>query len=351
MPFPYKVLVVDDSSFMRKFISDLLAQDTSLEVIGTAVDGAEALQKIRELKPDVITLDIEMPRMDGLTALKEIMRLFPTPVVMLSNFTQAGADATLQALEIGAFDFVAKPSGTISLDLNIVADEIIEKVKAAAQSIPVAISRVEKPKINHGEKMPINNATLKNIVAIGTSTGGPRALHTIVSELPGDIEASVLIVQHMPKEFTRSLAERLNNVSALTVKEAENGDELLPGKAFLAPGGYHLTIKQIDGKHIVSLNEEEPANGHRPSVDIMMKSAASSGLFVLGVLLTGMGCDGAEGMEKIKDVNGLTIAEDASTSVIFGMPKVAIERNAVDYVLPLTKIASKITEIIKKRSL
>lgn len=350
MPLPYKVLVVDDSSFMRQFISDLLAKDSSLEIIGTAVDGAEALKKTRELKPDVITMDIEMPVMDGLTALKEIMRLCPTPVVMLSNFTQAGAEATVQALEIGAIDFIAKPSGTISLDLDRVADEIIEKVKVAAQIIPKAISWVERPWGNV-KKTALPNTKLKNIVAIGTSTGGPCALHTVLSDLPGDLEAGVLIVQHMPKGFTRSLAERLNSISALTVKEAENFDELQPGLVLLAPGGFHIALNQIDGRYMVNITEDEPVNGHRPSVDLMMKSVAKSGLFNLGVLLTGMGSDGAQGMEIIKDNNGTTIAEDASTSVIFGMPRVAIERNVVDYVMPLTKIACKITEIIKKQSL
>lgn len=347
----FRVLVVDDSSFMRKFISDILSTNRQLEVIGTAINGHEAVQKTIELKPDVVTLDIEMPEMDGLEALRILMQKCPTPVVMLSNQTRVGAEATVRALELGAVDFVAKPSGNISLDLDKIQDELILKVKVAARtyqqvakyndSQEVGPLKVEKPKISTGQTL-----ALQKLVAIGTSTGGPRALQTILSRISGTISAGILIVQHMPKGFTGSLAKRLDELCQIRVKEAEEGDEVVAGTAYLAPGDRHLELKKTGDKLIVNLTDSEPVSGHRPSVDIMMNSVVECGLPVIGVLLTGMGSDGVKGLTRIKESNGETIAEDQSTCVVWGMPRVAVEKNVADRVVPLPEIAGEIFKLL-----
>ncbi len=345
----YRVLVVDDSSFMRRFISDLLSADQDLQVVGTAINGSEAVEKVKTLKPDVVTLDIEMPEMDGLAALKMIMQECPTPVVMLSNMTKVGADATVQALELGAVDFIAKPSGNISLDLEKVQDELILKVKIAAQAYqrvtlltPPGRAREEEAVVSRQLSFP--SRVLKKIIAIGTSTGGPRALQTVFSRLPGNLPAGFVIVQHMPPGFTGSLAERLNNISPLKVSEAHGGEELLAGQALLAPGDRHLTIKRIADRFFVELNDEPPVGGLRPSIDIMMESLAGLGVPVLGLLLTGMGQDGVAGLRKIKAGQGYTIVEDESTCVVFGMPRAAIEQQCVDRVVPLHQISQEIID-------
>lgn len=342
-----KVLVVEDSAFMRQFISNIITSDPLLEVIGAARHGAEGLAKTQELKPDVITMDVEMPVMDGLTAVEKIMTLCPTPIVMLSSLTTDGAEATLKALELGAVDFIPKPSGAISLDLGKVKDDIIEKIKIAAKAklnshttVTRTLAKVSKTNLE------VSNKKLKKIIAIGTSTGGPKALQEIVPLLPRSIPAGIMIVQHMPKGFTKSLAERLDSLSQVTVKEAKDGDELVAGLALIAPGDYHMTAKEVGGRVIINLNQEPAFSGHRPSVDVMFKSVSELNLEKVGVILTGMGGDGSDGLVLIKKNTGKTIAQNEESCIVFGMPKVAIEKNAVDKVVPLSNIAMEIMKLL-----
>lgn len=348
-----RVLVVDDSAFMRKVIGDLIAGEPDLELAGTARNGEEALRCLVELKPDVITLDVEMPVLNGLDFLEKMMALRPTPAIMLSCLTREGGEATIAALERDAVDFLAKPSGSISLDLEKVKEELLTKIRVAANA------RLQRP-IRQIAGSP-GTVTLKPIrgqpagppkvlLLIGASTGGPKALHEIFSEFPANLGAAVLVVQHMPPGFTRTLAERLNNNSLLAVKEAEDGEEIQSDKAYLAPGDYHLTVhwQETDRRQLrVRLTRNPQVNGHRPSVDTMMLSAAREypGRLV-AVLLTGMGRDGAEGIKAVKAKRGFTIAEDQSTCVVFGMPRAAIETGCVDRVVPLPRVASEIVAAV-----
>lgn len=347
-----RVLVVDDSALMRKVITDMLSEDPEIEVIATARDGYDAIKKVHELKPDVVTLDIEMPKLDGLNTLGYIMSETPLPVIMLSSYTREGADATLKALEYGAFDFVPKPSGPISLDIRKVKEELIAKIKAAYRAdlsrLKFLLPKRER-KLEKVEKVP--SLKVNAVVAIASSTGGPRALQEVIPKLPSDIGASILVVQHMPKGFTKSLAERLDSLSQVEVKEARENDILREGLALVAPGDYHMVVKRGEDGAVVRLTQDPPLWGVRPSADVTMSSVAE--LFkgrVVGVVLTGMGRDGANGLKKIKEYGGITIAEDKSTCVVFGMPKVAIEEGAVDIVAPLHEIADRILEAIKRLS-
>jgi two-component system, chemotaxis family, protein-glutamate methylesterase/glutaminase len=326
-----RVLIVDDSAFMRKVIRDLLSSDPQLTVVGTAVDGVDALSKIPQLHPDVITMDVAMPRMDGLATLKRVMAECPTPVVMLSSLTSEGADETFKALEYGAVDYVMKPSGPISLDLPKVRDELIEKVKAASGA-----RLVKRAPVN-----PIKSIAKKpgKVVLIGASTGGPAALETILTALPEDIPP-ILIVQHMPPTFTKSFADRLAKYCKFEVKEAEDGDSIVANRVIIAAGGFHMLIGLNRRIH---LDTSPPVHAVRPAVDPMMKTAAEAyGPNTLGVVLTGMGRDGAEGLKALKQKGGYTIAQDEETSVIFGMPKAAIDEGVVDKIVPLQRVPSEI---------
>lgn len=347
-----KVLVVDDSAFMRKAIRQILESDSSIEVIGTARNGEDALGKLQELTPDVVTLDISMPHMDGLTCLRHIMSTHPLPVVMISSLTQEGAQETFRALELGAVDFIPKLSGTISLDIGRQKREIIAKVKAAAfAKTGKAVSTkpaLPKPKISLYR--PRKKAVVpQKVVAIGVSTGGPQTLMKIIPYLPKDLPASLLIVQHMPPNFTRAFAERLNAVSAVDIKEAEAGDIVEMGRGYLAPGDYHMTVtkRALGEGAIIRLSKEPSDTLHRPSVDVMMSSVAEIyGENTVGVILTGMGSDGANAMLKVKRKGGKTIAQDEASSIIFGMPKAAIEKGCVDEVVPVSRIAQAIVEAV-----
>ena len=333
-----KVLVVEDSIFMRNVISDIINSDPQLQVIGTARDGEEALSKLDVLEPDVITLDIEMPRMDGLSVLKQIMKRKPKPVIMLSALTREGAIYTLKALDYGAVDYITKPSGNISLDLHTIKDEIISKIKMAASA------NLPKLKI---KPISIESCELgDNVVAIGASTGGPQALTYVLTSLPQNIPP-ILIVQHMPEGFTKSFAERLDKLCKFRVKEAEEGDYISKDLVLIAPGGFHMTVSKT-GR--IRLDRTPPIHGVRPAVDPMMTSVARFYKSrAVGVILTGMGRDGAYGMKKIKEYGGVTIAQDEETSVVFGMPKAAIEEGCVDVVLPLHKIPIEIMWRCRKR--
>jgi len=348
-----KVLIVDDSAFMRKAIRQILESDPLIEVIGIARNGEDALEKLRELTPDVVTLDISMPHMDGLTCLRHIMSTHPLPVVMISSLTQEGAQETFRALELGAVDFIPKLSGTISLDISKQKNEIIAKVKAAAfakvkkgaPGRPV----LTKPEISF-KRLKRKAVVSQKAVTIGVSTGGPQTLIKIIPYLPKDLPASLLIVQHMPPNFTRAFAERLNATSDIEIKEAEAGDVVEEGRGYLAPGDYHMTVaKRALGKGAIIRLSKEPSNAlHRPSVDVTMSSVAELyGENTVGVILTGMGSDGAKAMVEVKRRGGKTIAQDEASSIIFGMPKAAIERGCVDKVVNVSEIAGAIVEAVK----
>ena len=347
MTKPIQVFVVDDSAFMRYTINRHLDADPDITVVGSAQDGLDALSKLSGLKPDVITLDVEMPRLDGLATLERIMKEMPTPVVMLSSLTKKGAHTTVKALMLGAVDFVAKPSN--SEDTRTVMETLVSKVKAAAR---IGVAKITKPTGRIATpRPPIGRATLKSfssgdpLVVIGSSTGGPKALQEVLSRLPADLNVAMAIVQHMPAGFTSSLAQRLNTLCPLTVQEAVDGDRLAKGLILLAPGDYHMEI--LETKRI-KLTKDPKRNHVRPAVDITMESAAEHyGSSVLGVILTGMGSDGTDGARKIKSVGGHIIAEDESTSVVYGMPRAVAEAGVVDRVEPLPKVASAIAEMVK----
>ncbi|GAA0461389.1 chemotaxis response regulator protein-glutamate methylesterase [Alkalibacillus silvisoli] len=341
-----KVIIIDDSAFMRKVISDIINQDPHLEVVATARNGQDGLKKVQEYKPDVITLDIEMPVMDGLKALKEIMAEHPTPVIMLSSLTYEGAEATIEALELGAVDFINKTSGSISLDINDISEEICRKVKDATSAM------VEKPKShNHtvsSQKRSPNFVSDQTIITIGVSTGGPKALQQLLSKLPGDFKAPILIVQHMPAAFTKSLAERLDRLSEINVKEAVNGELIKPGTAYIAPGDYHLSIKSVGRAYATVIDQTEPIRGHRPSVNKLFESVADlNRVNKVGVILTGMGNDGTLGaqMMREKDRNTYLIAESEQSAVIYGMPKSIIENVDPDLIEPIDSIPSSLIKL------
>ncbi|WP_211117209.1 protein-glutamate methylesterase/protein-glutamine glutaminase [Sporosarcina ureilytica] len=376
--FNKKALVVDDSAFMRKLITDILNSHPKIDVVGVARNGKDALDKIAILKPDVITLDIEMPIMDGLEALRVIMKKHPTPVVMLSSTTKKGAENTMLAMEYGAVDFIAKPGGAISLNLGDVKDEIIEKVVAAANVPMSKINRIPtnseesktRNEIQFIQKTPVTSNVVnqvqptnvqsnqvprftsrgKKIVVVGTSTGGPRALQKVLTQLPKEIDAPILIVQHMPPGFTKSLADRLNNLCEITVKEAENGDLLENGTAYLAPGGQHFTVRKLGMSFVAQIDDIEPPRlGHRPSVDVLFESVAKNrSLKCLAVIMTGMGNDGLEGVKRLKECcETITIAESIETSVVYGMPRAIVENDLADEVAKLENIGITISEIIQ----
>jgi two-component system chemotaxis response regulator CheB len=344
-----RVLVVDDSAFMRKVLTDLLQSDPDIHVVGTAHDGLEAVEKTLALSPHVITLDIEMPKMDGYGALRQIMTRQPTPVVMVSSHTREGTLATIRSLALGAVDFLAKPSGSISLNMYAVRDELVQKVREASKATPryrrtvPERSAIDRPKLLAPYR---SKRTASKLVLIGCSTGGPGALHQVIPQLPEDLEAAVLVVQHMPPGFTRSLAARLHDLSAVAVKEAAEGDFVAAGQVLVAPGGRHMTVTKGG---CIALNDEPLLHGVRPAVDKTFEAAVPLwGERMIGVILTGMGFDGAKGMVGCKKLGGRTIAEDASTCVVYGMPKVVVELGAADYVLPVHEIADAIVRLVRE---
>ncbi|MEJ8546469.1 chemotaxis-specific protein-glutamate methyltransferase CheB [Brevibacillus borstelensis] len=365
-----RVLVTDDSAFMRKVISDILQSDPEIEVIDRAKNGLECVEKAKKLEPDVITLDIEMPIMNGLEALEQLMKQNPVPVVMLSSLTKEGAEATIRALELGAIDFVAKPSGPISLDIHKVGDRLIERVKAAAQakkrtkkftlhpestsSSPLIPTKATDEK-SAGQAKAVPDSPLKRVpsgaarlVVLGTSTGGPKALQTVLTALPAQLPAPIAIVQHMPAGFTKSLAQRLDSLCAIRVTEVTDGEWLEPGTAYIAPGGYHFEIQQTNGRLQAKLHQEEPRGGHRPSVDILFESVSRlTKVDKWSIIMTGMGNDGTKGLIKMKETGPVTsIIEDESTCVVFGMPRAAIQAGLADHVVPLHKIAETLCKLL-----
>lgn len=338
-----KVLIVDDSALMRQLLTQILGSDPELEVVGTAGDPYVAREKIKALNPDVLTLDIEMPRMDGLTFLEKLMRGHPMPVIMISSLTARGSDTTLRALSLGAIDYVSKPRIDVSNGTIEQAEEIVAKVKAAARAKVSRAGALTRPSTLLPGRTYQFSATHK-VVAIGASTGGTEALKELLSQLPADFPG-IVIVQHMPEAFTHQFAERLDSLCRIRVKEAEDGDHILPGHALLAPGGHHMTVVRRGMEYGVHVYRGERVNRHIPSVDVLFSSCARSmGKNALGVLLTGMGADGARGMLEMKQAASFNIAQDESTSVVFGMPREAILLNAVDQVLPLGQIPNALLQ-------
>lgn len=349
-----RVLVVDDSALMRRVIWGMLEEDPEIQVVGSAVDGMDAIEKVHQLKPDVVTLDVEMPRLDGLQTLGYLMSEMPVPCVMLSAYTPRGAETTLRALDYGAADFVQKPSGAVSLNLERVKDELLGKVKVARRidlkrlsfkpgaeaaglsALSAAPAAKEKPAQDRG-----------SVVAIGTSTGGPRALADLLPMVPKGFPAPLLVVQHMSAGFTQSLAARLDRESRIRVKEAEQGEALEPGVAYLSPGDWHMEVERREGQVRVALNQRPPVLGVRPSVDILFNSVAEAyGAKAVGVVLTGMGRDGAKGVKAMKAREARILAQDEGTSVVYGMPRAAYATGCVDRVLPLDQVAGAIVELL-----
>lgn len=343
-----RVLVVDDSAFMRKVVSDILNSSDDITVISTARDGADALRKVAALKPDVVTLDLEMPVMDGLSCLKEIQKTLNTPVIMLSGHTHEGAQATIDALQAGAIDFVTKPTGLMGMSGEEKKQELIAKVKIAKGASRLAGSALES--IDTRKRAgtdSLKSSNMKCVVAIGVSTGGPKALQEVIPYIPGSIPAAIIIVQHMPPGFTKSLAERLDSISDLTVREAENGDILKPGYAYVAPGDFQMLVKDAeDGGLKIVLSKDLPVGGHRPAVNVMMNSLTETSFpRLVGVIMTGMGSDGSEGIKNIKArKKGYIIAQDEKSCVVYGMPKSAVQTGVVDSVVPLRSIADEIVK-------
>jgi len=441
MMAPYRVLVVDDSAFMRKIVSDLILQDSQFIIVATAKNGKEAVEAVKVYKPDAVTLDLEMPEMNGLEALQEIMRTHPTPVIMLSGISEDHTRETIKALQYGAFDFIHKPSSAISNDIRQVGAQLLEKLNIAVltqrhrlkssiikrqepelpipppkkpdrtpsldpakqnkpKQRPSPAEQQEKagtPNILHkttnekasrlnvsnkleaaasaksanaakdyevtalhagkatlGEKatqrkQPISN-TFSHLVAIGTSTGGPRALHEVISSLPGDLPAPVLVVQHMPPKFTKSLAQRLDSFSELQVVEAAHGEKLKAGVVYIAPGGYHMELSKDADGYAIALTQQPPRNGHRPSVDILFESLTPfPELRRHAVIMTGMGSDGTKGLKLLMESGGESaIAEAEETCIVYGMPRAAIESGCVKHIVPLPGIAAHIVNAVKK---
>jgi two-component system chemotaxis response regulator CheB len=354
-----KVLVVDDSALMRRVIWGLLEQDPDIQVVGSAVDGQDAIERVHQLKPDVLTLDVEMPRLDGLQTLGYLMSESPVPCVMLSAYTPRGAETTLKALDYGATDFVLKPSGVISLDLERVKEELLAKIKVAKtidlKRLPFRPSRpAEGPAGTSGQAPNAGQAPKRapvkdrgGVVAIGTSTGGPRALAALLPALPADLPGPVLVVQHMSAGFTQTLAARLDRDCAIHVKEAEQGELLEAGTVYLAPGDWHMEVKREPAGVRVKLDQRPPVLGVRPCVDLLFNSVAEAyGPKALGVVLTGMGRDGAKGLKAMKAMKARTLAQDEASSVVYGMPRAAYASGAVDKVLGLADMAKAIVELM-----
>ncbi len=342
----YKVLVVDDSAFMRKIISDVLKQHPQISAVETAFNGQAALKKLKEFDPDVVTLDIEMPIMDGIETLQEILKIKNIPVIMCSSLTKAGAEITIKALEMGAFDFIQKPEAA-SKEISRLEKEVVDKVLAAATS--------KRPSFHHhehilqplGELKKLSGTTggrKEKLVIIGSSTGGPQALKEVVPYLPENLPAGILIVQHMPEKFTEMFAQRLDKMSKISVKEAKEGDVITQGKALLAPGNYHMLLKD---KKTITLNQDPPVLGVRPAVDMTLASASK--IYqneIICVILTGMGRDGTQGVTAVRKYGGYCIAEDESTCIVYGMPKSVADAKQADEVVPLHNVAESIIRAV-----
>src|SRR5262245_11600700 len=332
-----RVLVVDDSALMRKLIPAILARDSSIEVVGTAMDGAFALKKIEELQPDVVTLDLEMPRMDGLEMLRLIMKRAPLPIILFSTHSKEGGYATLKALALGAVDFLQKPKEAAAGRLEEIADQLIAKIKvakrAARHKLPPVTIVEELSRVTKGARPTLPP---RRVIAVGISTGGPNALQYMLSQIPSDFLSTILVVQHMPEGFTEMFAKRLDECCPIEVHEARSGDLLIAGRALICAGNRHMMVRRMPRGDMVVLSDGPPVNGHRPSADVLFHSVAQEfGLTAVGVLMTGMGEDGAEGLGAIKAAGGMTIAQSEESCVVSGMPRAAILKGYANKVIPL----------------
>jgi two-component system, chemotaxis family, protein-glutamate methylesterase/glutaminase len=337
-----RVLIVDDSATARAVLTDILSGDPMIEVVGTASDAYIARDKIVELRPDVICLDVEMPRMDGITFLKRLMHYMPIPVIMVSSLTQAGAKTTLEALESGAVDFVPKPHSHIYDGKDEMRDELIAKIKIASRV------KVKQHLLRNTAQANTTSLaeTTNKILAIGASTGGTEALKDVLMGFPRNAPGTI-VVQHMPANFTGAFAERLNSLCAMEVREARNGDSITPGLVLIAPGDYHMVVRRSGARYYVEIGSGEKVSGHRPSADVLLNSVAKiAGANAIGVILTGMGGDGAKGLLAMRNAGARTIGQDEASCVVYGMPKVAYELGAVENQLPLSKIANAILSVL-----
>ena len=342
-----RVVVVDDSALVRSLLTEIINRQHDMTCVGAAADPLMAREMIRELNPDVITLDIEMPRMDGLEFLSRLMRLRPMPVVMVSTLTEQGAEITLRALEMGAIDFVAKPRIGVSGGLQELSGEIVDKIRTAATAqvrrqatAPAAAGNGPGSTAGHHEKPTptFPRVSTEKIICIGASTGGTEAIREVLTPMPADAPA-IVITQHMPPGFTASFANRLDTLCKIRVQEARNGERILPGHAYIAPGGHHLRISRSGSNYLAVVEDTEPVNRHRPSVEVLFRSAAQVlGPNAVGIMLTGMGADGAAAMREMKDAGSYNYVQDEASCVVFGMPRMAIQHGAAHEVLPLTQI-------------
>jgi two-component system chemotaxis response regulator CheB len=348
-----KVVVIDDSAFMRKSISIMLESDEDIQVIATARDGLDGYEIVKKLQPDLVTMDIEMPKMDGLTALQKIMKDCPTSVIMVSSLTTEGADSTIKALEYGAVDFIPKELSYINVNIIKIKDELIKKVKEIVRQRAI---KERLRRLRRASNIPAHDVAAESCkylpnaeykaIALGISTGGPLSLQKVIPRISLKTNCPIFIVQHMPPKFTKSLADRLNSISELEVKEAENREVVRKGVVYIAPGGFHMTIgKNNVGTFFVSISEEPSTTLHRPSVDVMINSVIESfGKNTLGVIMTGMGKDGLEGIRKLKQLGGYCLIQDEESSVVFGMPRAVIEAGFADVIAPLDKISEIINQ-------
>lgn len=354
-----RVIVVDDSALVRSLLTEIIDRQPDMVCIGAASDPLVAREMIRSLNPDVITLDVEMPRMDGLDFLSRLMRLRPMPVVMVSTLTERGADVTLKALELGAVDFVAKPKIGVADGLKLLGAEITEKVRTAARARVHRLASAPAQAATQGRAggngapaaaaapQPLGRLSTEKLIFIGASTGGTEATREVLMKLPADAPA-VLIAQHMPPGFTKSYAARLNDLCRIRVAEAVDGERVLPGHAYVAPGGMHLSVERSGANYVARVRDGEPVNRHKPSVEVLFESAARvAGRNALGVMLTGMGGDGARSMRTMRDAGSFNICQDEATCVVFGMPREAIQHGAADEVLPLAQIAPRLIERLR----
>jgi two-component system chemotaxis response regulator CheB len=351
-----RVLVVDDSPLVRKIAADIIDGGSGMEVVATAPSAEIALRKIQKFDPDVVTMDIEMPGMGGIAAIREIMATMPTPIIVLSALAKRGAELTMQALELGAVDFIPKPASSLSGGITDIAREVIEKVREASK---ISVSVIEKPAEGNGAKHDqgemetedhkcvikerLGRESNFDLVSIGTSTGGPVALKTMLTRFSADFPIGIVVVQHMPPVFTKAFANRLDSLCKIKVKEAEDGDHILPGRALIAPGDFHMAVTKFNAKPKVILKKCKPVAGHRPSVDVLISSVAREyGSRAIGVIMTGMGKDGADGMSELKKKGGYVIAQDEGTSTIYGMNREVIMNGHADEVVPVQDIPGRI---------
>ncbi|MBI3479056.1 MAG: chemotaxis response regulator protein-glutamate methylesterase [Nitrosomonadales bacterium] len=353
-----KVLVIDDSALIRSVMKEIIDREKDMECVGAAPDPLVAREMIKSLNPDVLTLDVEMPKMDGLDFLERLMRLRPMPVVMVSTLTERGSDITFRALELGAVDFVSKPKMDIAHGMEEYALEITDKIRAAAQAhvhtkktvAPMVIQERLSADVILPSNVPGRFSSTEKLIIIGASTGGTEAIKEVLVRLPADVPG-ILVTQHMPENFTKSFAERLNSLCKISVKEAENNERILPGHAYIAPGHSHLLLKRSGANYMTELSQGPPVNRHRPSVDVLFRSAANyAGANALGIILTGMGKDGAQGLLEMKNAGCHTIAQDEATCVVFGMPKEAIAMGGACEVLPLQNIAQRTMTYLAQHS-